>query len=1012
MDDSNYDEFGNYIGAELDSCSSSSSEGEEEIEYDEQREQDQQQDTESRSGVYSSDDPEEKAQNLMTMMRRVDIAQQSPQVQQSQIVLHEDKSYYPSAEDVFGSDVEVLVQEEDTQALNEPIIAPIKTRKFTVGDEDDLPKTTYSKEFLVDLLGHPSFVRNVAVVGHLHHGKTALVDLLVASTHEWKEWDMAAPMGTPVAKMAKPNQKAFGFTDTLQLERQRGVSLKCAAMSMVVQDSREKSWALNIVDTPGHADFFDEVEAGLRLADGVILAVDAVEGVMSGTRRAIAAALREGLKMSLVITKVDRLILELKLPPADAYYKLRLTIEEVNSAIVSSPHGDHGRISPELGNVCFSSGSYGWCFTLESFARQYTHRWSQAVDPRDLAKRMWGDIYYSVQKRTFIRKKADPKAPRSFVHFIMEPLYKIFAHVTSEDTPVLRPVLRALGVHLRASDYELNARLLLRRVLGQFFGPPSGFVDMCSQQLPSPIENASDTAKRLCADGSGLLAEAVRVCDAAGPLVVAVAKQIASSDGQSFNVLGRILSGTINNGMDVKVLGESFSDPEMDADEEDAALATVNGLWISCARYRIGVSGLSAGSWVLLGDVDSSIAKTATIVGSDGKIMAAVRPLTVPAAVVRIAVEPAVPSELPRLLHGLRGIGKTYPLSQTKVEESGEHVVLGSGELYLDCVLHDLRHVFAEIEIRVADPVVSFRECVSETSTVRVFADSPNHKNRLTVIAEPLEQQVVNDIESGVIDPQWSARQTAQFFEANHGWDILAARSIWAFGPGTHGPNMLSDDTLPSETDKTRLRSVRDAIRQGFQWATREGPLCDEPMRATRFRILDATLADSVVHRGAGQIVPAARRVCYAGFLTAEPRLMEPVNTVEIQAPADCVSAVYTVLARRRGHVTQDTPKPGSSMYTISALIPVIDASGFETDLRIYTQGRAFCQHHFDHWQVVPGDPLDKDVKLQPLEPSSGQQLARDFMLKTRRRKGLGDDVSIEKFIDDPALRDIVKSFQ
>ncbi|KAJ2890479.1 U5 small nuclear ribonucleoprotein component, partial [Coemansia aciculifera] len=190
------------------------------------------------------------------------------------------------------------------------------------------------------------------------------------------------------------------------------------------------------------------------------------------------------------------------------------------------------------------------------------------------------------------------------------------------------------------------------------------------------------------------------------------------------------------------------------------------------------------------------------------------------------------------------------------------------------------------------------------------------------------------------------------------------------------------------------------------------GPLCDEPMRNTRFRILSAELAESAIHRGGGQIIPAARRVCYSSFLTAEPRLMEPVNFVEIQAPAACVSAVYTVLGRRRGHVTHDAPKAGSPMYMIKALIPTIDSSGFETDLRTYTQGQAFCQQYFDHWQVVPGDPLDKATVLRPLEPSSGQQLARDFMLKTRRRKGLSDDVTIDKFIDDPELLDIVKTFE
>jgi translation elongation factor EF-G len=79
---------------------------------------------------------------------------------------------------------------------------------------------------------------------------------------------------------------------------------------------------------------------------------------------------------------------------------------------------------------------------------------------------------------------------------------------------------------------------------------------------------------------------------------------------------------------------------------------------------------------------------------------------------------------------------------------------------------------------------------------------------------------------------------------------------------------------------------------------------------------------------------------------------MEPVYFVEIQAPSDCIASVYTVLARRRGHVTQDLPKPGSPLYTIKAYLPAIDSAGFETDLRTHTQGQAFCQQFFDHWQV------------------------------------------------------------
>lgn len=93
------------------------------------------------------------------------------------------------------------------------------------------------------------------------------------------------------------------------------------------------------------------------------------------------------------------------------------------------------------------------------------------------------------------------------------------------------------------------------------------------------------------------------------------------------------------------------------------------------------------------------------------------------------------------------------------------------------------------------------------------------------------------------------------------------------------------------------------------------------------------------------EIIPTARRVAYSSFLMATPRLMEPVYYVEIQATPDCVKKIYDVLSRRRGHVTQDAPKPGSPLYTVKAFVPVIDSYGFETDLRSYTQGQAYHYH-------------------------------------------------------------------
>lgn len=91
-------------------------------------------------------------------------------------------------------------------------------------------------------------------------------------------------------------------------------------------------------------------------------------------------------------------------------------------------------------------------------------------------------------------------------------------------------------------------------------------------------------------------------------------------------------------------------------------------------------------------------------------------------------------------------------------------------------------------------------------------------------------------------------------------------------------------------------------------------------------------------------------------------------------------------------------------------MIPVIDSFGFETDVRIHTQGQAFVSLVFDKWSVVPGDPLDKEIKLRALEPANAQALARDFTLKTRRRKGLSEDVTIAKFLEPELQKSLQES--
>jgi U5 small nuclear ribonucleoprotein component len=87
------------------------------------------------------------------------------------------------------------------------------------------------------------------------------------------------------------------------------------------------------MDTPGHPGFSDEVTTSLRVADGMLLVVDCIEGMTFYVERLVKEALRQKLKIVVLLNKLDRLVLELKLPPADAYFKLKHTLDDLNSLI-------------------------------------------------------------------------------------------------------------------------------------------------------------------------------------------------------------------------------------------------------------------------------------------------------------------------------------------------------------------------------------------------------------------------------------------------------------------------------------------------------------------------------------------------------------------------------------------------------------------------------------------------------------------------------------------------------
>ena len=409
-EDDLYDEFGNYIGPELDS------------------------DDDGAPDVADDDDDEPEEEEEETGGGGGDVAMRDGGDgdggdDDTRVVLHEDKKYYPTAMEVYGEEVETTIQEEDTQPLTEPIVAPLKPKAFDVV-EKKRPSTRYSDAFLFDMMRHPTLVRNVAVIGHLGHGKTTLLDGLVAETHVFDEKRAVVNAEAKARELERQLNDDRRYTDARVDEQQRGLSIKATPMTLLLQGASEKHYLFNLIDTPGHVNFSDEVVAGLRLADGALVVVDAVEGVMLNTERTIRAAVAQRLPVMLFVNKLDRLVLELKIPPQDAYFKLRQVIDEVNAVVASASGGAHPPLSPEDGSVVFGASSFRASFSLESFANIYAE-FHEGLDAAAFARRLWGDIYYQPDTRGFRRKPPEGGGPRTFVQYILEPFYKLVAQASS-----------------------------------------------------------------------------------------------------------------------------------------------------------------------------------------------------------------------------------------------------------------------------------------------------------------------------------------------------------------------------------------------------------------------------------------------------------------------------------------------------------------------------------------------------------------------------------------------------
>lgn len=837
-------------------------------------------------------------------------------------------------------------------------------------------------------------IRNMSVIAHVDHGKSTLTDSLVSKA----------------GIIASSRAGETRFTDTRKDEQERCITIKSTAISLfyelgendmafIKQSKDGNGFLINLIDSPGHVDFSSEVTAALRVTDGALVVVDCVSGVCVQTETVLRQAIAERIKPVLMMNKMDRALLELQLDPEDLYQTFQRIVESVNVIICTysaeqNPMGEI-MVDPVIGTIGFGSGLHGWAFTLKQFAEMYAAKFAAKGNTQmtveehskkveDMMKKLWGDRYFDSKKGKFEKSctGADgTRFPRSFVALILDPIYKVFDAIMNFKKDETAKLLDKLDIKLDAEDREKEGKPLLKAVMRRWLPAGDALLQMITIHLPSPV-TAQKYRCELLYEGppDDEAAMGIKNCDPKGPVMVYISKMVPTSDKGRFYAFGRVFSGSVSTGLKVRIMGPNY----VPGKKDDLYLKSIQRTILMMGRYVEPIEDVPCGNIVGLVGVDQFLVKTGTITTFENAHNMKVMKFSV-SPVVRVAVEAKNPADLPKLVEGLKRLSKSDPMVQCIIEESGEHIVAGAGELHLEICLKDLEEDHACIPLKKSDPVVSYRETVSAESHVMCLSKSPNKHNRLFMKARPFEEGLAEDIEKGDVAPRQELKARARILADKHGWDVSEARKIWCFGPDGTGPNLLVDVTKGVQY----LNEIKDSVVAGFQWAVKEGVLCEENMRAVRFDIHDVTLHTDAIHRGGGQIIPTARRALYACELTAEPRMMEPVYLVEIQCPSEAVGGIYGVLTRRRGHVFEEVAISGTPMRLTKAYLPVMESFGFTADLRSNTGGQAFPQCVFDHWQVFPGDPLEPTSK-----PAA-------VVTETRKRKGLKEGVpALDNYLD------------
>uniref|UniRef100_A0A8B9FKQ6 Elongation factor-like GTPase 1 n=1 Tax=Amazona collaria TaxID=241587 RepID=A0A8B9FKQ6_9PSIT len=654
---------------------------------------------------------------------------------------------------------------------------------------------------MIGLQKKTSGIRNICILAHVDHGKTTLADCLISSN------------GIISSRLAGK----LRYLDSREDEQIRGITMKSSAISLHFVKGDEE-YLINLIDSPGHVDFSSEVSTAVRLCDGCIIVVDAVEGVCPQTQAVLRQAWLENIRPVLVINKIDRLIVELKLTPQEAYSHLKNILEQINavtgalftskvleeraeketesenvsdtapgdqiydwSAGLEDTDDSHLYFSPDHGNVVFASAIDGWGFGIEHFAKLYSQK--IGIKPAVLLKTLWGDYYLNTKAKKIMKGDQSKGRKPLFVQLVLDNIWSLYEAVMKRDKEKIEKIVTSLGLKIGARESRhADPKVHLNAICSQWLPISDACVlAMVCNKLPSPLDITAERVEKLMCVGARTfdslppetqeLKSAFMKCSSEGtaPVIVFVSKMFAvdakltgqaesvtskavkqeADSKESFIAFARVFSGVVRKGQKVFVLGPKYDPAESlhkPSATDDLPLVphmtacTLENLYLLMGRELEDLEEVPAGNVLGIGGLQDSVLKSATL--STSPACPPFTPLNFEATpIVRVAVEPKHPGDMPQLVKGMKLLNQADPCVQVLIQETGEHVLVTAGEVHLQRCLDDLKERFAKVQISVSAPIIPFRETITRPPKVDMVNEEIGKQQKVAVIHQTKEDQ-------------------------------------------------------------------------------------------------------------------------------------------------------------------------------------------------------------------------------------------------------------------------------